>query len=67
MFEGEHGEHPVAAAEARHADLLPFKSAGVLMSRPTAKAPTSLLMNAATKTPSRPFKTAPRLAPEVVP
>jgi len=25
MFECEHGEHPVAATEARHADLLAFQ------------------------------------------
>src|SRR5262249_40292302 len=67
MLEGQHGEHPVAAAEAGHTDPLPFRSDGVLMSWPTAKAPTSLLMNPATKTPSRPFRTAPKLAPEVVP
>ena len=37
-----------------------------MMARPTAKAPTSLWTNPATKTPSRPFKTEPKLVPEVV-
>jgi hypothetical protein len=47
--------------------FLPLRSAGVFMSLATTKAPTSLLMKPATKTPSRPFKTAPKLAPDVVP